>query len=538
LNRDRAWQEAERLDVLGQHPQIPTLIAVLESNRDLCLVQSYVPGQNLAQVLATEGQFDEVRVRSLLIDLLPVLQFIHNQGIIHRDIKPENILLPGEGRPPVLVDFGAARIVPDAPTLAQTGTVIGSPSYAAPEQVLGKAVPASDLYGLGVTCLHLLTGEHPFTLYSLAEDRWIWQPFVLQPVSPGLTRVLERLTARSLRSRYPTAQAALADLDPTGMMRVSASQPVPSGTVTSSFWRCSQIWETRGRVANAISISPSGEVIAVGNSDSSIQLWERSTGQLLHTWAPKAWRGDAHRDAVTTVSFQPDGAWLWTGSQDGTVKAWDLSTYRLKQTLSPPGWQVTAIALSPVNNLLIAGTADGHISLWDWQQMTQTTDLVRHTGAVSALAVTATGQRLVSAGEDGTLRLWSLPDGQLLHTWIMPVGLRAVGVSPQHSALVTGSADGQVIQWSLTNLNEKTRLSQHQDAVTALAFSPDGHWLATGSRDRTIHFWHWATPSPRYQDTLRHDWSVCAVVFTPDSRTLITSSADETIRLWIRDPAS
>ncbi|NER81335.1 MAG: serine/threonine protein kinase, partial [Leptolyngbya sp. SIO1D8] len=210
-SRDRAWKEADRLAHLGQHPQIPALIAILESPRDLCLVQTYIPGRNLEQALVAEGPFSESQVRSLLLALLPVLQFIHKQGIIHRDIKPENILL-APNKLPVLVDFGAARSLPSATELERTGTVIGSAGYAAPEQALGKAISASDLYSLGMTCLHLLTGQHPFDLYSVAEDRAVWQPFLPQAVSPTLARILDRLTARSLRSRYANANSVLADL--------------------------------------------------------------------------------------------------------------------------------------------------------------------------------------------------------------------------------------------------------------------------------------------------------------------------------------
>jgi len=196
-SRDQDLEEAQRLAQLGSHPQIPTLIAILESSRDICLVQEYVPGKNLEQLLTADGPFDEAQARSLLVDLLPVLQFIHEQGIIHRDIKPDNIVLPGSDRFPMLVDFGAARTAPTATELERTGTVIGSAGYAAPEQALGKAVPASDLYSLGLTCMHVLTGEHPFDLYSVAEDRWVWRTFTSVPISDALSRVLDRLAARS-----------------------------------------------------------------------------------------------------------------------------------------------------------------------------------------------------------------------------------------------------------------------------------------------------------------------------------------------------
>ncbi|HEY9887546.1 MAG TPA: serine/threonine-protein kinase, partial [Candidatus Obscuribacterales bacterium] len=513
-----------------------TLIALLVSDRDVCLVQSYIAGRNLEQVLQAEGPWNEAQVRSLLTTLLPVLQFIHGQGIIHRDIKPENILLPDGDALPILVDFGAARPVPTAPELAATGTVIGSAGYAAPEQALGKAVPASDLYGLGVTCLHLLTGVHPFDLYDLATDRWVWQPLTTQPVGAALAQVLDRLAARSLRSRYATAAAALADLAPAGIMAVrspTALEPCPPQQ-----WEGVATWPTPGRIVNAVAVSPAGQAIATANSDHTVQLWDRQTGDVLHTFAQRWGWGAGHRDAVTAVQFHPDGRSLFTGSQDSTFKQWDLRHYHLQHTQQAGGWQVTAIALTPNGDTLITATADGRLTLWDLPQNQRRCDLVRHTGAINDLAVSPDGTRLISVGEEGTLRLWALPTGQLLHTWTAAVGLRAVALLPSEPALITGSQRGEVTQWSLTDFDDHTLLGQHQDAVSALAVSPDGRWLATGSRDREIHLWDWTHTPPRQVATRHHAWAVCDLVFTPDSQTLISSAADGTIRFWQATPAA
>lgn len=533
-SRERDLAEAERLSTLGQHPQIPQLIAILESARDICLVQSFIPGKNLEQVLSDEGTFDESQVRSLLLSLLPVLQFTHDHGIIHRDIKPENILLPGGDHPPVLVDFGAARTLPTATELESTGTIIGSAGYAAPEQALGKAIPASDLYGLGVTCLHLLTGQHPFELYSVAEDQWVWRTFTPHPVSASLARVLDRLAARSLRSRYTSASAAFADLAPAGIISTRPSA-APLKKVASTSWQCTQIWPTPRRTANAVAVSPDGRAIAAANSDNTVQLWDRQTNEILHTFSQRLGFGNGHTDAVTAVIFHPLGDVLLTASQDSTVKQWDLRSYQLQQTLQQPGWQITAIALTPDGRTLITADAEGRISVWALTEGKRRFDLTRHTGAVNDLALSPDGTRLASVGEDATLRLWTLPTGQLIHTWTDKAPLRAVALDPHEPALVTGNSQGRVIMWSLTDLAQSITLSQHQDAVSAIALSPNGQLLATGGRDREIHLWDWASTPKRHLTRLFHDWSVRDLTFTPDSRTLISSAADETIRFWQPD---
>ncbi|PSB48531.1 hypothetical protein C7B80_05610 [Cyanosarcina cf. burmensis CCALA 770] len=205
-------EEARRLKELGTHPQIPTFIDYIEQSSGRYIVQEYIHGRNLEAELLETGAFDETKIRDLLIALVPVLEFVHSHQVIHRDIKPANIIRRERDRSLVLVDFGAAKRATQT-ELAKTGTTIGSAGYAAPEQVSGKVTFASDLYSLGVTCLHLLTQVEPFDLYSYSEDRWVWQDFLPQAVSPQLERILSRLVAKATTKRYLSAVDALADLN-------------------------------------------------------------------------------------------------------------------------------------------------------------------------------------------------------------------------------------------------------------------------------------------------------------------------------------
>ncbi|NET74297.1 MAG: protein kinase, partial [Sphaerospermopsis sp. SIO1G2] len=260
-------QEAVRLNEL-KHPQIPQLFAYFQQENQLYLVQELIVGQNLAQELKSQGVFREVDIWHLLNNLLPVLQFIHSQKVIHRDIKPANIMRryaqkpsnESEYPPPinnielrhqsstmtlggleyyhyqkptrttssvsqikseklstsqasdlVLIDFGVAKQITST-ALAQTGTTVGSAEYIAPEQMRGKAFPASDIYSLGVTCIHLLTGISPFDLFDVTQDRWIWQDYLLpdNPVSEQLAQILEKMLQNSISQRYQSATEVLA----------------------------------------------------------------------------------------------------------------------------------------------------------------------------------------------------------------------------------------------------------------------------------------------------------------------------------------
>ncbi|HLP88283.1 MAG TPA: serine/threonine-protein kinase [Nostocaceae cyanobacterium] len=215
-------QEAIQLDELGQHSQIPELLAYCTQDDRQYLVQEFINGLNLAQELAQRGAFNETQIRQVLNDLLPVLQFCHSREVIHRDIKPENIIRRVSDGKLVLVDFGAAKSA-SGTALNRTGTSIGTPEYVAPEQMRGRAIFASDIYSLGVTCVNLLTMRSPFDSYDTLNAIWIWQQNIKTPISQNLTRILNKMLEAIPSQRYQTAEAVLIDLNP-------HSAPVPTTT--------------------------------------------------------------------------------------------------------------------------------------------------------------------------------------------------------------------------------------------------------------------------------------------------------------------
>ncbi|MDX2243897.1 MAG: type IV pilin-like G/H family protein [Leptolyngbyaceae cyanobacterium bins.302] len=206
MNRERAdelfHQEALRLAELGQHPQIPHLITDCQQENYQYLVQEFIEGQTLAQALSDRGQFTPSEIEQILHSLLPVLEFIHAHEVIHRDIKPDNIIRRADGQV-VLVDFGSAKHATGT-ALLKTGTMIGSVEYIAPEQTRGKATYASDLYSLGVTCIHLLTQMSPFDLID-GDNQWVWQDWMNGKVSPELRHCLNKMIAPASNRRFQSA---------------------------------------------------------------------------------------------------------------------------------------------------------------------------------------------------------------------------------------------------------------------------------------------------------------------------------------------
>lgn len=250
MAQDLFHREAEVLEKLGRHPQIPDLFAFFElpvpargsqpAENFFYLAQEFIDGQTLEEELEDKQQFPEKDVFDLLTELLPVLQFVHENGSIHRDIKPSNIMrhtqsnLTQTGNGLLyLLDFGAVKQVANvaAPTPSKA-TSIYTPFYAPPEQTHGNQVfPSSDLYALAVTCICLLTGKAPNDLFDTSHNRWQWRPHAL--VSDRLGTILDRMLQTSPQERFQAATEVLAALTQSGPSPSSPSVPqTPSNPQT------------------------------------------------------------------------------------------------------------------------------------------------------------------------------------------------------------------------------------------------------------------------------------------------------------------
>lgn len=216
-------EEAFRLYQLGEnHPQIPRLLAYFAQGSTLYLVQEFIHGKTLLEE-ALEQAYSETQIRQLLVDLLPVLDFIHQQNVIHRDIKPENIIRHDVDGKPVLIDFGGAKQVTQT-SIARQATAIYTLGYAPTEQMAGFASQASDLYALGVTCIRLLTQDFPGqdtdgylkdSLYDPMTAKWLWQEMLQVrglTISEDLKKILDKLLQHFPKDRYQSAAEVLQDL--------------------------------------------------------------------------------------------------------------------------------------------------------------------------------------------------------------------------------------------------------------------------------------------------------------------------------------
>ena len=570
-------QEAVRLEQLGKHPQIPELFAHFEQDNRQYIVQEFIDGQNLAEELAETGVFREKQIRSLLNDLLPVLQFIHEGQVIHRDIKPDNIICRRSDGKLVLVDFGAAKYATGT-ALGKTGTTIGSAGYAAPEQTFGQAVFASDIYGLGVTCIHLLTDIEPFELYNAMESAFVWRHHLgKNPMSEQLGRVLDKMTQGVVKQRYKSAEGVMQALDlkvgtqtsknkprpqinrkviqpsapsvgrqsgtpapvlkPTSLAKVSPSVPVQvvSPRIVPANVSLIATLSRHSNCVRSVAISPDGNTLASGSSDETIKLWQLNTGREIRTLG-RGWFSSGHSGGVICVAFSPNGQTLASGSSDGTIRLWDVRSGKQLRIIEPRYSTIESVAFSPDGQLLASGHHDttNQIKLWDVNTGEEKHTINGHSHPLVSLAFGSDKHTLASGSLDNTIRLWNFRTGMYLDTVLKGHSglVDSIAFSRDGETLASSSSWDKTIKlWNVNTGQELREIKVPSGGVLSVAFSSDGQTLAGGSSDKSIELWDVSTGQEIACLTGHSDW-VNSVAFSPDGQTLASGSFDKTIKIW------
>ena len=513
-------QTAQGLKELGQNPHIPELCDYFQQRSSFYLVQEWINGPSLAHVLAEQGVFQEAQIWEVLKSVLPTLEFIHDRQVIHGDIKPDNLIRHRIERRLYLVDFGAVSSV-----AALEGLKVGSPEYVAPEQARGKAVFASDLYSLGVTCIHLLTNIPAFNLVDTLDNRW-WRQFLTEEISDDLGRVLDKLVQTSLSQRFQTAAEVLQSM---GKSQVLTLNP-PIATPSAMSWECEHTL-TVGASVNAVNLSLDGQSLASADDEKLIKLWQLSTGMVTYMLA-------GHLSRVTSLALNPDGQSLASGSDDKTIGLWHLKT-GTRQILSGHTHGIKSVAFSPDGQWLASGSGDKTIKLWAVGTGKMLYSLAGHRLHVTAVAFSSDNNGLASASFDRTVRVWGLStavDGALSlqlrhkllgHTW--PVV--SLAFCPEGKLLATGSDDNTIKLWDLSTGQLIRTLVGHSWSVVSLCFSLDGAVLISGSWDTTIKLWQVET-GVLLTTLCGHTDSVTTVTLSSDGKTIASGSKDQRIKIW------
>ncbi|NEP40195.1 MAG: protein kinase [Okeania sp. SIO2H7] len=524
-------QEAEQLCLLGEHPQIPSLLAYFQQDNCLYLVEQFIEGQNLLQELNQEGAFSELKIWELLINILPVLEFVHDRNVVHRDLKPENLLRRGFcGQTPfakegdlILIDFGVAA-VNCYPSPSQSDTLTGTVGYAPIEQLRGGLVsPASDLYSLGMTCIHLLTEAKPEELFDPYSGEIGWRSHLIQrgqSISKKLGEILDKLVKDLPSDRYQSAAEVLAELPGTDAETCCKNSDNPL------------ILPNLPPINNSTNNSDLDKLNVIASA--AVEAWKnlfKNTYFGINKKQNYCCNGESLMLGNIEAEFQQIVSQM-QGAKSGSKK---IPCFESNLTCKNP--DLTNYK-KPVKN-------------WECVRV-----IKGHSAKVNSLAIGPKGLSLVSCSNDKTIKLWNLQTGQLLHRFFGHTsGVDSVAISPDGKRLVSGSSDRTILAWNLSSRFEIERFYSHSGspyshrfgAVNAVAFSPDGKIIASGSEDKSIKLWNPRSGELLYKLEGHLDGVLCLSYaipydiennlatdnFNPHKyHTLASGSADGEIKLW------
>jgi serine/threonine protein kinase len=348
--------EAETLEMLGNHDQIPRLLAYFEEAGDFYLVEEFIAGHPLTQELATGSPWNESQVIQLLQEVLPILEFVHSHQVIHRDIKPDNLIRREADQKLVLVDFGAVKQVKlQTLQVSDSGNhhtvAIGTPGYMPSEQSQGRPRPSSDIYALGMICIQVLTGLAP---HELEEDpqtgEVCWRPASLnRDVSDRLVGVISQMVRHYFTYRYQSATEVLEALQP-------LTQPSPEAMAAVShlgryYWE--QVCQMGAKLVRSISAqvgrgkAPDGTLASASLSSSASVPSVPSAGK-----SPIL---PAHAETLVVAPSYPVEAVSSSASFSGASAEGAVSPSVLALILGTPRWLKFggAVALGAIVTLMV-----------------------------------------------------------------------------------------------------------------------------------------------------------------------------------------
>lgn len=535
----RFEDEATMLRTLS-HPHIPRVSDHFTEGARSYLVMDYVEGETLDAALKRQnGPLPEAQVLRWADQLLGVLAYLHGHqpAIVFRDLKPPNIMRRPDDSV-VVIDFGIAQHF----NPQRQGTVIGTPGYAAPEQYLGRAEPRSDLYGLGATLHHLLTGSDPQsrTYFDFPPVRRL-NPLVSEATERTLVRALERdlsqrfATADEMRQALGITLAPVAAQPPRVTQALGPAQTLPLASPTAR-----RLIGHQGAVTGAVFSHQGNSLVTVG-ADGFMVVWEVINGsaRLSVSLSQAARACGLTPDDATALVAGDNGAVEFIACADGTPRTGlTLEYIRLRSLALASDGRLVAAA----GRYAPMGIApSGEIWLWDTQTL-QRHALMSHAAPICSLAFRPDGAMLLAGDSEGHIGLWSVGKrGSWSKTGELASSLKGayVACSPDNQGVAAVGADGRLIVWHIDRqqLTFDTGPARHLAIVrdqgmpppAAVVYSPDGRSLAYTAPGQPVRRLFLLSGQI---DDVGNGRDFTCLAFSPDGLTLAAGARDGSVWLW------
>ncbi|HWG41537.1 MAG TPA: protein kinase [Gemmataceae bacterium] len=566
---ERFRTEAEAIARL-HHPHVVQVYEIGEHDGRPFFSLEFCEGGTLEKKLAGDP-LPPREAAALLETLAHAVAAAHRSDVIHRDLKPSNILLTEDGTAKI-TDFGLAKRITAGNGLTQTGAIIGTPSYMAPEQAEAKKEvgPAADIYALGAILYECLTGRPPFKAATPLDT--VLQVVSEEPVPPArlnakIPRDLETICLECLhkdpRKRYANADALAEDL--ARFQRGETIAARPAGRAERA-WRWCRRNPSRAAaivltalVLLAAVVVPALFALSQRQHAQGLAAEQHKTLQALDESRESTRRArEAQRDALRQAAVSTleralqicehgeagrGLLWLARGlaiaeqadapelvdAYRWNLGAWSRQVHSLEQVMLHPD-EVYAAVWSPDGKTIATGCNDGKVRLWHSTTGQPSGVELTHPSAVLSLAYRRDGQHLAACCRDGTIHVWDLASGRETTTfryqpwkcpdWMFP----GVAFSPDGATLLTGGQGTSAHLWDATTGKSLERTFRHSngpsDYAEAIAFSPDGTRVLIGNNLWGINLWETGSGQP-LGPQMRAGGRVLCAAFSADGKAVM-----------------